>query len=204
MFFYSKMRWDLKGMTFDELWKLEGEEVKQGIATLDAGFIQHLYKVTSEQYVIVIGNVPSAEEGDRFAMGRLPMHEHLIFEDVFSLEEGFTIDVRGYLKTRREQLKKNPKLLYYVQMAWDPRKRELDGVWDDAKEALKILEKPKVLGVYRISGQQRIIAIVDATVVEELDAFVNLSKLKSPEVEKVWSLRDYHLFGEDVWNGYKI
>ena len=204
MFFYSKMRWDLKGMTFDELWKLEGEEVRQGIATLDAGFIQHLYKVTSEQYVICIGNVPSAEEGDRFAMGRLPMHEHLIFEDVFSLEEGFTIDVLDYLKTRRAQLKVDPKLLYYIQMAWDPRERQLDRLWNDAKEALRVLEAPKVLGLYRVSGQQRIIAIVDARVVEELDLFANLSSLKSPEVEKVWSLRDYHLFAEDVWNGYKI
>ncbi len=203
MLFYCKMGWDLKGLSFEDLWKLEGEEARQAIKTIDSGMAQHLYKVAAEQYVIVIGNLPSAEELDRTAMGRLPMHEHLIFEEVFSLEEGFSIDVQGYLKPRRGKISQNPRLLYYVQMAWDPKERQLEGLWDNAKKTLKDLGSTKVLSLYRVAGQQRIIIIVDVEKAEDLNALANLSDLNSPIVEKVWLLRDYHLFAEDVWKGYK-
>lgn len=203
MFFYCKMGWDLKGLSFEDLWKLEGEEARQAIKTIDAGMAQHLYKVAAEQYVIVIGNLPSAEELDRTAMGRLPMHEHLIFEEVFSLEEGFSIDVQGYLKPRREKISQNPRLLYYVQMAWDPKERQLEGLWDNAKKTLKDLGSIKVVSLYRVAGQQRIIIIVDVDKAEDLNALANLPDLNSPIVEKVWLLRDYYLFAEDVWKGYK-
>jgi len=203
MFFYCKMGWDIKGLSFEDLWKLEGEEARQAIKTIDSGMAQHLYKVAAEQYVIVIGNLPSAEELDRTAMGRLPMHEHLIFEEVFSLEEGFSIDVQRYLKPRREKISQNPRLLYYVQMAWDPKERQLEGLWDNAKKTLKDLGATKVLSLYRVAGQQRIIIIVDVEKAEDLNALANLSDLNSPIVEKVWLLRDYHLFAEDVWKGYK-
>ncbi|MEW6659707.1 MAG: hypothetical protein AB1424_13705 [Thermodesulfobacteriota bacterium] len=203
MLFYCKMGWDLKGLSFEDLWKLEGEEARQAIKTIDSGMAQHLYKVAAEQYVIVIGNLPSAEELDRTAMGRLPMHEHLIFEEVFSLEEGFSIDVQGYLKPRREKINQHPRLLYYVQMAWDPKERHLEGLWDKAKKTLKDLGSIKVVSLYRVAGQQRIIIIVDVDKAEDLNALANLSDLNSPIVEKVWLLRDYHLFAEDVWKGYR-
>jgi hypothetical protein len=197
------MRWDLKGLSFEDLWKLEGEEARQALITIESGMAQHLYKVSAEQYVIVIANLPSAEELDRTALGRLPMHEHLIFEEVFSLEEGFTLDVQGYLKPRREQLEQNPRLLYYVQMAWDPKERQLEGLWENAKEALKDLGATKVLGLYRVAGQQRLIIIVDVGKAEDLNALSNLPVLNSPVMEKVWLLRDYHIFADDVWKGYR-
>jgi hypothetical protein len=131
------------------------------------------------------------------------MHEHLIFEEVFSLEEGFTLDVQGYLKPRREQLEQNPRLLYYVQMAWDPKERQLEGLWENAKEALKDLGATKVLGLYRVAGQQRLIIIVDVGKAEDLNALSNLPVLNSPVMEKVWLLRDYHIFADDVWKGYR-
>jgi muconolactone D-isomerase len=204
MFFYCKMRWDLKGISFEDLWKLEGEEARAAIPTIDSGMAQHLYKVSAEQYVIVIANLPSAEELDRTAMGRLPMHEHLIFEEVLSLEEGFTIDVQGYLKPRREQIEQDPRMLYYIQMAWDPKGRQLDGLWENAKEGLKNLGATKVLGLYRVAGQQRIIIIVDVGKAEDLNALANLPVLNSPMVEKVWLLRDYHIFAEDVWKSFRV
>ena len=112
MFYYGQMRWDLKGMSFHELWLAESEEARAAIKTLEDNLVQHLYKVVGEQYVIVIGNIPSGEEFDRTAMGRLPMHEHLIFDPVWSLEEGFTADVQGYLNSRYPQQLQNPKVLY--------------------------------------------------------------------------------------------
>ncbi|MGB5685140.1 MAG: hypothetical protein WBM35_04965, partial [Candidatus Electrothrix sp.] len=65
MFYYGRMRWDLKGMSFNDLWILENKEAETGIQTLENGMVQHLYKVAAEQYVIVIGDLPSAIELDR-------------------------------------------------------------------------------------------------------------------------------------------
>lgn len=204
MFFYAKMGWDLKGMSFRDLWIAEGEEARHAIKTIEENMVQHLYKVVAEQYVIVIGNLPLAEELDRTAMGRLPMHEHLIFDDVWSLQEGFTIDVQGYLKPRREQLQQNARFLYYVQLAWDFRKRELDEIWEQSQKTLKNFEGGKILGFYRVAGQQRAIMIVDVQKAENLNMLTNLQIFKSAWVEKIWSLRDYHLFAEDVWKLYNI
>ncbi|MGB5685836.1 MAG: hypothetical protein WBM35_08495, partial [Candidatus Electrothrix sp.] len=138
------------------------------------------------------------------AMGRLPMHDHLIFEEVFSLIEGFTVDVQGYLKPRREEQEKKPKFLYYVQMAWDPEKRELDTLWNEAVDALKGFDAGKVLGVYRVAGQQRMITVVDVEKPDDLNVLANIPELRSPVVEKVWALRDYHLFAEDVRKNYNV
>jgi muconolactone delta-isomerase len=204
MIFCCKMRWELDGMSFDDLWMQEAEEARTAIQTIESGMVQHLYKVAAERYVIVIGNLPNAEELDRTAMSRLPMHEHLIFEEVLSLEEGSTIDVPGYLKPRREHIGEDPRLLYYVQLAWEPRERKLEHLWDGAKRTLSNRGSTKVVSLYRVAGQQRMVLIVDVCKAEDLTALVNLPVLESPAVEKVWLLRDYHLFAEDVWKGYKV
>jgi muconolactone delta-isomerase len=204
MFFCCKMRWALDGMSFEDLWMQEGEEARTAIQTIESGMVQHLYKVAAEQYVIVIGNLPNAEELDRTAMARLPMHEHLVFEEVLSLEEGFTIDVQGYLKPRRERLGEQPRMLYYVELAWEPRERSVEGLWDRATRELRECESLKVLGLYRIAGQQRMVLIVDVDRAEALNGLANLPVLDTPSVEKIWLLRDYHLFAEDVWNRYRV
>lgn len=100
MLFYCQMRWDLKGMTFDELWDLEGKETDHAQETEDEYGVLGLYKVAAEQVVIAIVNVPSAEELDRIAFGRLPMREHLIFEKVWALRDyaGFAEDVKKHFK----------------------------------------------------------------------------------------------------------
>jgi muconolactone D-isomerase len=204
MFYYCAMKWDLKGISFEDLWKLEGEEARAAIPTIDSGMAQHLYKVAAEQYVIVIASLPSAEELDRTAMGRLPMHEHLIFDEVVSLIEGFTIDVQGYLRPRREQLQQHPRFLYFVRMSWDPKERQLDGIWENAKNILNDLGATKVLGLYRAAGQEQIILIVDVDKAEDLNDLASLPALKNPVMDKVWLLRDYHIFAEDVWKSFRV
>ncbi len=204
MIYFGQMRWDLKGMSFHDLWLAEGEEARQGIKTLENNLVQHLYKVAGEQNVIVIGDLPSAEEFDRVAMGRLPMHEHLIFDPVWSLEEAFAVDVQGYFEDRFEMQLKKPKFLYYLQMAWDPRSRELDDCWEAIMNSLKDFEECKILGAYRVAGQQRMIMIIDVTKVDHLNMIANLPVLKSPNIEKVWALREYRLFAEDVWKYYEV
>lgn len=204
MYFYAKMRWELKGMSFQQLWELEGTEARAAIQTIESGMARHLYKVAAEQCLIVIASLPTAEEFDRTAMGRLPMREYLVFEEVFSLEEGFSIDVQGYLGPRRQRLATQPKLLYYVQMAWEPRTRQVDEIWKESCDALRELDAPKVLSWYRVAGQQRAIAIVDAENASELNLLARQHVLRLPNVEKLMSLRDYHIFAQDVWAGFNV
>lgn len=203
MFFYSKMRWKIDGMTFDQLWDLEGEECKAAVKSIEDGIVSHLYKVGAEQYVISVGQAKSMEEFDLYAMGYLPMREHLIFEEVWPLDEGFTIDVAEYLKKRRDTQASDPNFLFYVQLAWDQNQRFVDTAWDEITAGLKTFDAGKVLGVYRVAGQERIIAILDVKTAADINSFSSLSVLNNPEVEKVWSLRDYIGFAHDVWNHYK-
>jgi muconolactone D-isomerase len=204
MLFYSKMHWELKGMNFDQLWDLEGQEAKAGIESVRQGFVKHLYKVSAEQYVIAIGESASVEDFDQYSMGILPMREHLTFEEVWALEEGFTIDVATYLNERRPKMKQNPKFLYFIQLSWSSDKRIVDENWDKMVQSLKQSHPFKALGVYRVASRQKVIAIVDVTSANELNELAMIPTLQSPDVEKVWALRDYEGFANDVMKHYKF
>jgi hypothetical protein len=204
MFFYAEMQWDLKGMSFNDLWIAEGEECRHAIVTIENNMVQHLYKVVAEQKVIVIGNLPNAVELDRTAMGRLPMHEHLLFTEVLTLEEGFTEDVQAYLQPLRDRNQAESCLLYLIRLAWDQSARSLDHSWETISNELKSFQGGKVLGLYRAVGQQRALVIVDFETVTDINRFTNISCLQLSSVERVWALRDYHIFAEDVWKYFRV
>jgi muconolactone delta-isomerase len=198
------MRWNLKGMSFDELWDLEGKEAKAAAKSIEEGIVTHLYKVVAEKYVMSIGGAPTAEDFDRYALGVLPMREHLVFEQVLTLQEGFTIDVFSYLSQRRQTMAEEPRFLYFVQFAWDPRLRLLDQIWDGLCRAMQQEEIPKVLGLYRVAGQQKAMAIVDVQNAQALNRLSLATALQTPAVETVWLLRDYLGFAEDVEKHYRF
>lgn len=204
MLFYSKMHWALKGMNFDQLWELEGKEARAAVKSIKEGIVSHLYKVCAEQYVISIGGAPTVEDFDRYAMGILPMREHLTFEQVWPLEEGFTINVFPYLQERDKTMAESPRLLHFVQMAWEQDKRVLDDKWGEIKSTLPQCDTCKVLGVYRVAGQQRLVSIIDVASAGDITAYANMPLFSRPTVEKVWALRDYIGFAKDVWNKYQF
>jgi len=204
MLYFSRMRWKIDGMSFDALWKLEGQEAKAAVDSIQQGIVSHLYKPCAEQYVISIGGARTVEDFDRYAMGILPMREHLVFEQVLPLEEGFTIDVFPYLTKRTAEMDEKPRLIHYVELHWDPRERRLDTSWAEIVETLKGLEAPKVLGVYRLAGRQAAIAIIDIETAAELNRFAALPCLAGAEVSQVEALRDYLGFADDVWRGYRF
>jgi len=204
MYFFSKMRWNLKGMSFDELWELEGKEAKAAAKSIEDGIVQHLYKAVAEEYVMSIGETNTAEDFDRYALGILPMREHLIFEQVIAVQEGFSIDVFPYLAKRREQMQNEPKFLYFVQMAWPSAERKLDEVWGQLTENLKAYTPAKVLALYRAAAQQKIMLIIDVKNADELNQLSQSPLLRMSEVETVWLLRDYIGFAEDVEKRYKF
>jgi muconolactone delta-isomerase len=203
MLYYSKMRWELKGMTFDQLWDLEAKEARAAAQSIRDGIVSHLYKVVAEQYVISIGGSTDAESFDRYALGALPMREHLTFETVLPLEEGFTIDVFPYLSGRRAAMATDPRFLFLVELSWEPRSRALDGLWPDIARVLKTDAPLKVLGVYRVAGQQRALAVIDAKDAADVNRFALMPVLGPASVDLVWSLRDYLAFADDVDNHYR-
>jgi muconolactone delta-isomerase len=198
------MRWNLKGMTFDQLWELEGKEAKAAAKSIEEGIVTHLYKAVAEEYVMSIGEAPTAEDFDRYALGVLPMREHLIFEQVLTLQEGFTIDVFPYLTQRRQEMANEPRFLFFVQVAWEPAQRKLDGLWESLCQALQAPMPAKVLGLYRVAAQQRAMAIVDVRDAEALSLLSQLPALQSAMFERVWLLRDYLGFAEDVEKHYRV
>lgn len=204
MLYFSRMRWKIDGMSFDALWKLEGQEARAAVDSIEQGIVSHLYKPCAEQYVISIGGARTVEDFDRYAMGVLPMREHLVFEQVLPLEEGFTIEVFPYLKARGAEMADRPRLLHFVELAWDPRARWLDSRWGDIRTALQALETPKVLGVYRLAGRQGALAIVDIETAADLNRLAVLPCLEGAEVVQVEALRDYLGFAQDVWRGYRF
>ncbi len=200
------MRWELKGMTFDQLWDIEKVEAQTGVETIEEGIVPHLYKVASEQYVIAIGDAPSAEELDRFSMGRLPMHEYLMFEAVWPLDEIYTIDLVKYFDNRREKFPDNPSFLMYIELAWNDTDRYLDLNWGRIRHFARGFESndTQILSIYRVSGTQKIIAIVDFADSMAISRFVANEVFDGSKTDKVWTLRDYVGFADDVVKHYKV
>ena len=42
MLYFSRMRWKIDGMSFDDLWKLEGKEAKAAVDSITQGIVSHL------------------------------------------------------------------------------------------------------------------------------------------------------------------
>lgn len=101
MLFYVQMRWNYEGrITLEDLWDVESAEADHAKETIDSGMVKGIWKVAAQKRVIAVVDVPSAEELDRTALGRLPMKEYLEFEVVWPLRDylGFADDVKKHYK----------------------------------------------------------------------------------------------------------
>ncbi|WP_433271221.1 muconolactone Delta-isomerase family protein [Actinosynnema sp. CS-041913] len=101
MLFYVQMRWNHEGRaSLDELWDVQADEVEAALATVDSGMTVGIWKVAAQKRIIAVVDVPSIEELDRTALGRLPMREYLEFEVVWPLRDyaGFGEDVRQHYR----------------------------------------------------------------------------------------------------------
>lgn len=101
MLFYVQMRWNHEGrLSLDELWDLEKQETEHAQQTIDDHLVVGIWKVAAQRRVIAVVDMPSAEELDRTALGRLPMREYLEFEVVWPLRDylGFAKDVDAHYR----------------------------------------------------------------------------------------------------------
>jgi len=96
--FYVQMRWNHEGrISLEDLWEVEEQEAEHAKETIDSGMVVGIWKVAAQKRVIAVVDLPSAEELDRTALGRLPMREYLEFEEVWPLRDylGFAEDVKA-------------------------------------------------------------------------------------------------------------
>ncbi|MGD9156615.1 MAG: muconolactone Delta-isomerase family protein [Bacillota bacterium] len=105
-------------------------------------------------------------------------------------------------------------MIFYVQMKWNYQGRiSQQELWAlEASEGAHAEDQIqnannsiKVIGIYKVVSQHRVIAIVDVDSLENLDrnSMGWLPMREYLEFEQVWALRDYGGFMNDVRNGFK-
>jgi muconolactone D-isomerase len=89
-------------------------------------------------------------------------------------------------------------MIFYMQMRWNIEGRlRLDEVLDlEIEEAKAAKDGFKLIGMYKVAGQRRVIAIVEIETAEDLDRVI-LGRLPLREVlefEAIWPLRSFDSF----------
>jgi len=92
-------------------------------------------------------------------------------------------------------------MLFYMQMRWNIENRiTLEDVWDmEVKEGPAASAQFKVVAMYKVAGQKRVIAIVDMESGEALDRAIlgHLPMREYLEFEAICALRPFEEFLDD-------
>ncbi|ACZ31878.1 conserved hypothetical protein [Xylanimonas cellulosilytica DSM 15894] len=98
-------------------------------------------------------------------------------------------------------------MLFYVQMKWNYQgAMTQEELWEREIAEAAFATGPngdkylKVVGIYKVASQHRVIAIVEAETADDLDrhSMFGLPMGDILEFEHVWALRDYGPFIEDI------
>ena len=80
----------------------------------------------------------------------------------------------------------------------------LDGLWEvweeETKAALRAMEAGKIVSLYKVSGQRRVIGVLDVESTDELDQIImaGLPMAEYLTFEQVLPVRGYASFAEDI------
>ena len=92
-------------------------------------------------------------------------------------------------------------MLFYMQMRWNIEGRlSFKEVWDlEIEESEAAKAGFKILGMYKVAGQRRVIAIVDMPSADDLDRTImgRLPLREFLEFEAIWPVRPFENFLED-------
>jgi muconolactone delta-isomerase len=92
-------------------------------------------------------------------------------------------------------------MIFFMQMRWNIEGRlKLEEVWDlEIEEGKAAKDGFKLMGMYKVAGQRRVIAIVEIETVEELDRMIlgRLPLREYLEFEAIWPLRSFDGFLDD-------
>ena len=92
-------------------------------------------------------------------------------------------------------------MLFHMQMRWNIEGRlGFKEVWDlEIEESEAAKADFKILGMYKVAGQRRVIAIVDMPSADDLDRTImgRLPLREFLEFEAIWPIRSFESFLED-------
>jgi muconolactone D-isomerase len=92
-------------------------------------------------------------------------------------------------------------MIFFMQMRWNIECRlKLEEVWDlEIEEAKAAKDGFKLIRMYKVAGQRRVIAIVEIETAEELDRTIlgRLPLREYLEFEAIWPLRSFDSFLDD-------
>ena len=95
-------------------------------------------------------------------------------------------------------------MLVYVDFRVNPKELSLDELWDEwekeAEVALEAMEAGKIVTAYKVSGQRRVLAVLDVESTDELDQIImaGLPIAHNLEIAEILPVREYAAFAEDV------
>ena len=95
-------------------------------------------------------------------------------------------------------------MLFFVGFRVDPKDWSFDEMWDEwekeTEAALEAAEAGKIVSAYKVSGQRRVLAVLDVESTDELDQIITgqLPIAHNLEVGEVVPVREYAAFAEDV------
>ena len=95
-------------------------------------------------------------------------------------------------------------MLFFVDFRVNPKGWSFDEMWDEwekeTEAALGAVEAGIILNVYKVSGQRRVLAIVDVESHDQLDQIImgQLPIAHNLEIAEIVPVRQYADFAEDV------
>ncbi len=95
-------------------------------------------------------------------------------------------------------------MLYFAKVRVDPKDMSIDELWDiwekEADAAISAKEAGKIVALYKVAGQRRVLAILDVDSHDEMDRIMmaGLPMAHYLEWEEILPIRKYEDFAEDV------
>jgi muconolactone D-isomerase len=95
-------------------------------------------------------------------------------------------------------------MLFFINVRVDPKDMSLDELWDiwekEAEAAASAKEAGKIVALYKVVGQRRVIGILNVESHDELDRILMaaLPMAHYLEFEEILPVRDYEDFAADV------
>jgi muconolactone delta-isomerase len=95
-------------------------------------------------------------------------------------------------------------MLVFVDFRVTPKELSLDELWNEwekeTEAALGAVEAGKIVAIYKVSGQRRVIAVLDVESTDELDQIIMgaLPMTHYLEAAEIVPVREYAAFAEDV------
>ena len=100
-------------------------------------------------------------------------------------------------------------MLFFVKVRVEPKDLSQDQLWDawaaEAEGALKAKAAGKIVGLYKVAGQRRVLAIMNVESHDELDQIfmAGLPMAHYLELEEIVAVREYEAFAGDLKRRWK-